>query len=403
MPMFRPLLLVAALAASGLAWGEDLEPLDRIARLSYVEGEFKFQSAQESSFANLPDRPLRPGDGLITANDGRAEFALGTATLRAGERSALSLSRLDASSIRFSLTAGSATLHLHELLENETFEIATPNTTIAFQTPGEYRVDVPAEGATELTVRTGTAEATTSEGPVRVGDGQRVRLEGRDARASLAAPKPADAFDEWVLEREVKLANAEPPTIRAPEEYQDEALGRYGEWQDDARYGRVWMPSYAYGGGDPFGYGYWQRSGFGYSWYDPMPWSANTFYYGRWAYLRDRDRWCWVPTRRHRQRDHDDPGPISTPRRIEGDVGTVFRRTAEAFKRESQGSAPVASSNPEPGSAPHSAPARERNTSASSSGTTTMRPARPAQQRSDARESRPAPAPKGSPSARPLP
>jgi hypothetical protein len=58
------------------------------------------------------------------------------------------------------------------------------------------------------------------------------------------------------------------------------------------------MPSYAYGGWDPFGYGSWQHVGYGYAWVDPMPWSYYTNYGGHWAYLHHLDRWCWVPARR---------------------------------------------------------------------------------------------------------
>ena len=115
--------------------------------------------------------------------------------------------------------------------------------------------------------------------------------QGRDVVAQLTTPLPADAFEDWVLERELQLAEAEPPV-------RDEALDDYGEWHEEPNYGRVWMPSYAYGGYDPFRYGHWQQVGFGWSWYDPMPWGAYTYHSGRWAYLDHLNRWCWVPSRR---------------------------------------------------------------------------------------------------------
>ena len=206
--MLRPILVRIALAASGLASGEQPE---RIARLSYVEGEVTFRGAQEVAPSALPDRPLNAGDRLSTARDGRAELALGNATLRLDEDTAVTFADLDASMVRLELTAGTASLHLRELLEDETFEVVTLNTTIAFRTPGEYRVDITPSGATELTVRAGNAEVATAGGPVRVADGQRVRLEGRAEFASLVTPRAADDFDEWVLEREVQFAEAAPP------------------------------------------------------------------------------------------------------------------------------------------------------------------------------------------------
>jgi hypothetical protein len=145
---------------------------------------------------------------------------------------------------------------------------------------------------------------------VRVAAGQRVRIEGRDAIARLETPRPADAFDDWVLERELLLAEAEPARYTPYEGDRYNELDRYGEWYDEPRYGRVWMPGYGYSGWSPYGSGYWQRVGSGWGWYDPAPWGFSTYYGGRWTYLRDRDRWCWVPTRhapRHVARDDDRP------------------------------------------------------------------------------------------------
>ena len=199
----RPALLALALAASSLAWSAPPDAPARVAQLSYVEGGLEFQAASEPPTSALPDRPLLPGDRLVTRRDGRAELAFGTAVMRLDERSELLVSDLDEMAVRVQLTAGSASLHLRELLEDESFEIATPNAAIAFQAPGEYRVDVGDDGATDFTVRTGAAEIATAAGPVRVADGQRVRLAGSEAVATLTSPQPADAFDDWVLEREV--------------------------------------------------------------------------------------------------------------------------------------------------------------------------------------------------------
>jgi hypothetical protein len=92
-------------------------------------------------------------------------------------------------------------------------------------------------------------------------------------------------------------------------------VDRYGEWNDDPNYGRVWMPSYAYGGYDPFRYGSWQRVGFGWSWIDSVPWGFYTFHSGRWAYLHHRNRWCWVPERDHHTRQvAQDTRPFGRPR-----------------------------------------------------------------------------------------
>ncbi|HWN06737.1 MAG TPA: DUF6600 domain-containing protein, partial [Steroidobacteraceae bacterium] len=413
--MMRSLLLVFALAASGLASGE--QP-GRIARLSYVEGEVTFRGAQEVAPSALPDRPLDTGDRISTARDGRAEFSLGNATLRLDEDTAITVDELGASAVRIEVAAGTVSLHLRELFEDESYELATPNTTVAFRAPGEYRVDITPSGATDLTVRAGNAEVATAGGPVRVADGQRVRLEGRAEFASLVTPRAADEFDDWVLEREVQLAEAAPPVDETSEYYEDEALDEYGEWRDDASYGRIWMPNYAYGGYDPFGYGHWQYTGYGYSWYDPMPWSGYTSHHGRW--VRHQGRWCWVPDRRghdrhvaddtpsralplpfdgdrrptlgrvsdsgkksrggtivprqddrRADRDDDDRKPVAatpnTPRRIDANRAPVFQRSAEPSKPTRTAAAPRNTPQPQ-----RTAPAAQGNS------TPTLRPSRPA-------------------------
>jgi len=299
--MLRPILFAIALVASGLASGEPPES-DRIARLSYVQGDVTFHGAQTVSPSALPDRPLDPGDRLSTAGDGRVEVALGNATLRLDQDTAVTFEDLAASQVRLELTSGTASLDLHDLYDSESFEIATLNTTIALREPGEYRVDITPSGATELSVRAGHAEVATAGGPVRVADGQRVRLEGRADFANLVTPRAADEFDAWVLDREVQLAESAPPRSESADIHPDGTLDQYGEWRDDPAYGQVWMPSYAYGGYDPFAYGYWQRSGFGYSWYDPMPWSSYTFHNGYWTYLDDVNRWAWVSKQRDLRR-----------------------------------------------------------------------------------------------------
>lgn len=272
----RPAALVFALAASALAWGEDRDGAERLAWLAYVEGEIEFQGAGARPTASLPDRPLARGDRLATRRDSRAELSLGTAALRIEADTEVSIADLRAKSIRLELTGRSVSVHLHELLTDERFELVTPTATIVLNWVGEYRVDVVTEGATALSVRSGVATVATAGGPVEVLGGQRVVIEGRGARATLVASPPRDDFDDWVLEREVQLAATEPPRDGAGSDYE-----RYGEWVEDPQYGRVWAPDVTYSS--------WRSSGV---------WISS----GRWVYLDHFGRWCWVP-----------PSPRPTP------------------------------------------------------------------------------------------
>jgi hypothetical protein len=302
--MLRLLCVIFALTASGLAAGEATDSPARIAQLAYVEGAISYQEANERATSALPERPLEAGDRLATERDGRAELTLGSATVRLDRDTDLRIVDLDASSVHFELADGAAIFRVDELFEDESFAVTTPNTTIRFQAPGEYRVDVPEDGTTTLTVRAGDAEVETAEGPVRIADGQRARIEGSEALTSLIAPQWTDDFDNWVLDREVQLAENAPPPYES-EYAPDGTLDDYGDWQDDPQYGQVWMPSYAYGGYDPFATGYWSYTGYGYSWINPMPWGPYT-YYGHWTYLPQYNRYGWVAREARRRAERVD-------------------------------------------------------------------------------------------------
>ena len=295
----RPTLLVLALVASTLARGQDANPPERVLRLNYVEGVVGLQAADAREPTTLPDRPLIPGDRLITQDGGRAELALDTSAIRLDERSELRIEALAAASVRLDLDHGVASLRLRELLEGETFEVATTNASITLREPGEYRVEAAATDLTVLTVRGGAADVETAVGPVRIASGQRVRLEGRDAQVSLEPTSSTDDFDDWVLDREVQVAEAAPSLYGFDARDSYDELDRNGDWYDDPGYGSVWIPAYAYGGWNQFSHGHWERSGmYGWSWMSSTPWGFFTFNSGRWAYLHDRNRWCWVPGQR---------------------------------------------------------------------------------------------------------
>lgn len=280
--LLRSAALLLALAASSLAWGEALDPRERLAYLSYVEGPVTFKGTGVRA-SELPDRPLRRGDRLATDPGGRAELWVGTAIVRLDERSELSIAHLEETRVALALEHGVLSLSVRALLDGETIEVATPLRTIALAEPGEYRVEVPAQDSIALSVYAGAANLVTDGGPVRVTAGQRVQIEGRNGIASLAALPPADAFDDWILAREVRLTEAEPSD-----------LDRYGDWYGDATYGRVWSPYYTQGW-TPVHDRSWRQDGYGWSWVIAGSWGSVTFRSGYWSYIDTLHRWCWVP------------------------------------------------------------------------------------------------------------
>ncbi len=284
--LLRSAALVLALAASTFAWGDGRDGPERLAWLTYVEGTVEFQGVNERRTTSLPDRPLLPGDQLKTQGDSRAEISLGTAAIRLDEGTALTIDELGAKSVRVELSGKAAIVNVLELLEGERFELATPVATIALDWAGEYRVDLASGNSLALSVRSGAATLATSGGPIQVMAGQRVVIEGRGAHATLVSARLRDEFDDWVLEREVQLAAAEPTP--------DGAYEQYGDWYDEPEYGRVWASNTTYESW--VSSGIWISSGFGHAWIGSAP-CCGSIHGGRWVWGDQANRWCWVPPR----------------------------------------------------------------------------------------------------------
>jgi hypothetical protein len=84
-----------------------------------------------------------------------------------------------------------------------------------------------------------------------------------------------------------------------PNAYQQfqQPLAPYGNWIDDASYGRVWVPSVSVVGYDFAPYsagGHWVLSDYGWTWVSDWDWGWGPFHYGRWITCGGYG-WCWVP------------------------------------------------------------------------------------------------------------
>jgi len=271
--MFSRLALAAsALAAWSLAWGQAPAPPERLLRLSHVEGEVALKSDGRRASDARPNDALMAGDRVITPHGARAELLLDASPIRLNQRSELRVDALEAMHVQLGLEQGVAYLHVREIYEGELFEIALANVRLTLRQPGEYRIEARDSDYSVLTVNVGAADVATAGGLVQVASGQRVILEGRDARATLVPAVATDAFDDWVLEREVQLANENLPA--GPDE--STAYAGAGRWYDDATYGHYWMADTSYG---------------------YAPWSFFYFSSGRWGFHVGQGRWCWSPPR----------------------------------------------------------------------------------------------------------
>ncbi len=292
--------LFLALAVSGVAIGEDIDPPGRVGRLSYVQGDVLLQAADAGAPEQAAlNRPLTISDRLMTESGSRAELSVGTAALRLDENTDLSIANLDYDIAQIELNSGTLGIHLRELREAETFEIDTPTATVLLLQPGDYRIEVEPQGATVLAVRTGDAELDNGYGPIRVRDRQQARLAGDEQFADVHALGPLDAFDDWCIERERAIADAQATRYVSRDVVGYEELDSHGTWWSEPGYGAVWAPTVVIAGWAPYRFGHWTWiSPWGWTWIDHARWGFAPFHYGRWAFLRHR--WCWVPPRHHR-------------------------------------------------------------------------------------------------------
>ncbi|HVW71001.1 MAG TPA: DUF6600 domain-containing protein [Steroidobacteraceae bacterium] len=293
------LLVLLSLLMLGTALADEPDPPGRVARLSFVQGSVSLGPAgvEDWTAAEL-NRPLTTGDRLWTdAAGSRAELDIGGAVIRLGSGTGFSFLNLDDSTAQMQVTAGTVIVHLRELLDNQTYEIDTPNIALVLDQPGQYRVDVDENGgATVVRVSDGQAEATAGAQTLPVYNQQMVTFTGTGQQlaasgSSLGAP---DGLDDWSFERDREYEDADSRRYVADDVAGAQDLDDNGEWQDTPDYGPVWIPTTVAVGWAPYSYGRWAWvAPWGWTWVDAAPWGFAPFHYGRWAQWRGS--WCWVP------------------------------------------------------------------------------------------------------------
>ncbi len=272
------------------------DPSGRVARLQYMTGSVSVQPrGTEDWVEGSVNRPLTSSDNIWADKDSRAELSLGSAVLRIGAESSLTLTNVTYETVQLQLHQGSLNVHVRRLFDGEIYEIDTPNQAFTILKPGDYRFDVDTDGsATVITVRKGKGEATGNGPGVEVKSGQQVRFTGGNLEhAAYEAPR-GDGFDDWCLARDKRLDNSESARYVGPGTVGSEDLDEYGTWREYPEYGHVWVPRHVVAGWSPYHYGHWVYiEPWGWTWVDDAPWGFAPFHYGRWAYVGGD--WGWVP------------------------------------------------------------------------------------------------------------
>lgn len=291
-------LAVLFLFGLSAARADETDPPGRVARLSYLQGSVSLEPAGAPDWiAPELNRPLTTSDRLWSDTPGsRAELDIGGAVIRVGSATGFSFLNLDDNVAQMQVTAGTVSVTVRELLENQTYEIDTPNVAVLLDQAGQYRVDVNDAGNTTVVrVSEGQAEANGGGQTVPIANQQMMTFSGNEQLSAVPATLGApDGFDDWSFERDREYEQAASRQYVGDDTAGTEDLDDNGQWENTPDYGDVWVPAAVAVGWAPYSAGHWAWiSPWGWTWVDDAPWGFAPFHYGRWA--RWRNSWCWVP------------------------------------------------------------------------------------------------------------
>ncbi|MEW6129438.1 MAG: DUF6600 domain-containing protein [Acidobacteriota bacterium] len=287
--------------------GEDDEPVERVARVSFVDGDVSFLRAGVTEWSDAVENlPLLSGDQIYVGKRGRAEIQFGRGNyVRLSEQTALTITELSHTAALLEITEGIAIIRLERFgAAWNRFEVDTPNSALILQRDGIYRINVRGERDSEVIVRRGSAEVSTDDGDFRVRENQRLTIDTTpNGRLEIVADNSNDDWDRWSYDRDTTIAtnyiNTSPDYVSSYETnyncfYGASDLAAYGFWTNVSSYGNCWVPRVA-SGWAPYRTGRWlwiPRTG--WTWLSSEPWGWAPYHYGRWAYINNLG-WAWVP------------------------------------------------------------------------------------------------------------
>jgi len=275
---------------------DDQQSPEHVAYIRLIEGEVGYQRGDDNQAqwsAAAANTPLMPGDSLYANDGGRAEVQLGDGNfLRAGKQGYIGVLQSNDQAFQFKVASGTATLRLRRL--DRDYEIDTPNLAFSVEKPGEYRVDVDANGSTEITVHKGRGVASIGEDEEQeLASPARLSLASDSADFAVSKEFTRDAWDRWNRRRD-NLAYSARPQYVPPGVYGYETMSGHGRWMPTQEYGAVWVPTMGVGW-QPYRLGRWAWvDPFGWTWVSYESWGWAPYHYGRWTHIEGVG-WGWAP------------------------------------------------------------------------------------------------------------
>ncbi|MGD0569005.1 MAG: DUF6600 domain-containing protein [Candidatus Sulfotelmatobacter sp.] len=293
------------------AQSADQDPPGRVARLNFMQGSVSFQPGGENDWVDgVLNRPLVTGDNLWADENSRAEVHIGSTALYLGPKTGITLLDVSDVATQIRLAQGALIVRVRHVDDEDSYEIDTPNIAFVVRQPGQYQIDVDADGnRTDVTVWHGRGQVTGG------GDSRMMMANQHAAFTSTTNNTATDAgtgagtnhvdyepgqvpeqsgFDNWAQGRDQIEDGSDSASYVSRDMTGYEDLGQYGSWSNVAGYGMVWQPAGLVAGWAPYRFGHWTWVGpWGWTWVADEPWGFAPFHYGRWAFAGSG--WVWVP------------------------------------------------------------------------------------------------------------
>jgi len=268
-----------------------------VGRISLIHGPVSTQRGDSGEWsAAVLNQPVVMGDKISTGDGGRAEVQLDYANiLRLGPNSQATISNFTKKFIQVQVGQGISNYSVFGESEAEP-EIDTPNVSLhpAHQ-DGVFRIELRPDGDSIIILRKGEAQISTPQGiaDIKAGDMATVRGSGADARYKIAGAPAHDDWDNWNIERDRMIHNANAWQHTNKYYVGSEDLDNYGRWENVPDYGQVWQPDEPEGWA-PYRDGNWVwEPYYGWTWVGYEPWGWAPYHYGRWMWYGGA--WAWWP------------------------------------------------------------------------------------------------------------
>jgi hypothetical protein len=297
------LVIIVLSALPAVAQGE---PPARVGRVSFVSGNLAFHTPGQNEWsAAAVNYPVATGTSLWTEPEARTEIRIGPNTIAMGSSTELDIGRLSSQVTQLNLPQGRLYLHVRQLDQTNTFEIAIPRGGILLLQPGYYDIDAGSDDrAARVAVFEGAARFAGDGADIEIKPGDVAVLNGSNPVTASLERAVADAFVEWCRSRDYDEKRLAAPYLVSPNMTGYAELDTHGLWDTAPGYGEVWYPNVS-AGWTPYTQGRWAWvEPWGWTWVDDAPWGFAPSHYGRWAFIGER--WCWVP-------GSFEPSPVYAP------------------------------------------------------------------------------------------